>query len=490
MGAKKFSLEFTGQPVSPSPGIINTIYGFGLKIVYDNNLVYDIVRYFRFNGTSSGNAIRVQGTLAETVQETADSLQTVFENDVELTIVGDTIEMIFGNNLIDVQGVWVYTTTEASSYTYAWGIGTQEEYTFENPETITFNDAIVLSRSPYWFRYSPGVAYDRMVLRLYIYTGHKVDDKPASPTYTLSKYVVQAGQPTIGFDIAQLLNDRVQNSITTIGQEGSFSVDFKDTVWCYAEADVYLADDLLFTIEQQILAVDGFGYHTELINPEIPTPILTSNTHHVIYNNEDYPIYFLTDALDDIEVNGQTITFAYDTNLSTQNIGYINLAAYHDGDASFTAVFTYGEDVYTHTVERRVECRYDVLNCLFKNKYGFWQSMAFSKLSKNDYSRTSQNYQKVISNFGQYSLSSHSKRDYLTSLSQKITANTDFLPESQNELIKELLLSEFVYLKVDGVLLPVNITSNSWAEKTSHINKLIQYTMEFTISHDLMNNVK
>ena len=486
MGAVRFTIEFVDQP--------NIGDRFALDVYYNGMLIDTFTAYFSdFPGY---NIIVIGANLAETIDNTASwFLGHVISFGIDNAVGevdGLNFHMTYGNDLVETTGV--FNGTDEGDFvqngTYPnWGLAFQFPYSYESGN-VTFNDAIVLSRSPYWFRYSPGVAYDRMVLRLYLYAGHKVDDKPASPTYTLSKYVVQAGQPTIGFDIAQLLNDRVQNSITTIGQEGSFSVDFKDTVWCYAEADVYLADDLLFTIEQQILAVDGFGYHTELINPEIPTPILTSNTHHVIYNNEDYPIYFLTDALDDIEVNGQTITFAYDTNLSTQNIGYINLAAYHDGDASFTAVFTYGEDVYTHTVERRVECRYDVLNCVFKNKYGFWQSMAFSKLSKNDYSRTSQNYQKVISNFGQYSLSSHSKRDYLTSLSQKITANTDFLPESQNELIKELLLSEFVYLKVDGLLLPVNITSNSWAEKTSHINKLIQYTMEFTISHDLMNNVK
>lgn len=482
MAAKRFSLDFTAQPDNGDL--------FFLSVSYDDVVQFNWSAQF-YDYFFNFNTILVGSTIADTLINIKDKFDYYVANDWNLTdatceINGNVIDFIFGNDLIDVTGNW----SGQQSYDYGFATATIEEYSFPEPSTVIFNDAIVLSRSPYWFRYNPGVAFDRMVLRLYLYTGHKVDDKPASPTYTLSKYVVQAGQSTIGFDISALLNDRVQNSITTISGEGSFNTDLKDSVWCYAEADVYLVDDLLFTIEQQILAVDGFGYHTELINPDIPTPILTTNTHHVTYNNEDYPFYFLTDGLTNIWVNGVTVSYSYDSNLNSQNIGYINLAAYHDNDTAFNVELTYGATEYTHSVEHRTECRYDVLNCIFKNKFGVWQSMAFSKLSRSEYNRTSQDYQKVISNFGQYNLNSHSKRSYLTSLNQKITANTDFLPESQNELIKELLLSEFVYLKVDGVLLPVNITSNTWSEKTSHINKLIQYTMEFTISHDLMNNVK
>lgn len=494
MGAKKFTLQFTNQPVSPIPGVVFTAYGFGLRVYYDSVLILDTIKYWGFNGVTSGNRIRVQPTLAETVQETADNLQSTFANnsitDVIVTVNGNTIEMIFGNNLINITGVWEYSGGEAETHTYAWGVGSQEAYSFPEPSTVTLNDAIVLSRSPYWFRYSPGIEYDSMTLNVYLYSGHQVNDRPVAPTYTLSKSVVQAGQSTIGFDIHSLINDRVQGNVIDFGGAGASPVNFTDTVWCYVEADVYLADDVVLQLEQQLLGVDGFGYHSELFNPQIQTKVLSSITDHIVYDGTEYPLYFLTEGLTEITINGVNVDFDFDTNYNAQNIGYVNLAAYIDNDTAFTAAFEYGAVTETHNVTVRTECRYTKVNCLFKNKYGVYQSLVFPKLSKNDFNRTAQDYTRSIANVGQYNLNTHSKRNYLTSLSQKITVNTDFLPESQNELIKELLLSEFVYLKIDEVLTPVNLTSSSWAEKTSHINKLIQYTMEFTISHDLMNNIK
>ncbi len=243
-------------------------------------------------------------------------------------------------------------------------------------------------------------------------------------------------------------------------------------------------------IEQQLLAVDGFGYHTELINPTINTKVLSSINSHIVYNDAEYPLYFLTDGLTNIEINGETVTFDFSEDFNSGKIGYVNLTPYAGSDTQYTAVFTYGEEAETHTVTKRTECRYDVINCVFKNKFGFWQAIAFPKRHKNDYTRAAESYQRSISNAGAYTLSSHVKRDYLATLQQKITVNTDYIPESQNALFKELLLSEFVYLQIDGQYLPVNLTSSAWTEKTAGFDRLIQYTLEFTLSHNLMNIVK
>jgi hypothetical protein len=491
MGAKKFSLEFISNPSQPT----GLVFAFGLVINYDTTNVLDFIKYWS-SGNSSFIAIKVKPTLAETIQETVESFETIFLNnnltDATISVNGNTIEIIFGNANINVTGSWKYFSggafVGAESYDYGWGIGTQEAYNFDGQPV--YNDAIVLSRSPYWFRATPGIEYDSMTLNVYLYSGHQVNDRPVAPTYTLSKSVVQAGQSTIGFDIHSLINDRVQGNVIDFGGAGASPVNFTDTVWCYVEADVYLADNVVLQLEQQLLGVDGFGYHSELFNPQIQTKVLSSITNHIVYDGTEYPLYFLTEGLTEIIINGVNVDFDFDTDYNSQNIGYVNLAAYIDNDTAFTAAFEYGATTETHNVTVRTECRYTKVNCLFKNKYGVYQSLVFPKLSKNDFNRTAQDYTRSIANVGQYNLNTHSKRNYLTSLSQKITVNTDFLPENQNELIKELLLSEFVYLKIDEVLTPVNLTSSSWAEKTSHINKLIQYTMEFTISHDLMNNIK
>lgn len=482
MGAKKFSLAFTDQPDNGDLIFLLVRYDGVIKLNWAAQF-YDY--FFNFN------SILIGATIADTLVNLKAKFEYFVENDWNLTdaiceIDGNTIHFIFGNDLIDVTGNW----SGQQSYDYGFATATIEAYTFDPPATITLPDSIVLSRSPYWFRHTPGIAFDRMVINLYIYRGDKVDDIPTSATYSLSKSVTQAGQSTIGFDIQALLNDYVQNSLFEIGQDGSFTSNLNDSIWCFVEGAVYLGDDVVQNIEQQLLAVDGFGYHTELINPAISTKVLSSIDSHIVYNNADYPLYFLTEGLTDIEINDETVTFDYTLDLNNHKIGYVNLTPYAGSDTQYNAVFTYGEDTETHTVIKRTECRYDIINCVFKNKYGFWQAIAFPKRHKNDYTRAAESYQRSISNAGAYTLSSHVKRDYLATLQQKITVNTDFIPETQNALFKELLLSEFVYLQIDGQYLPVNLTSSAWTEKTAGFDRLIQYTLEFTLSHNLMNIVK
>ncbi len=236
MGAKKFKLEFTSQP---EPIIDDNSYrAFGLKVAYDNELIFSTLKWFKFTGTPGSGAvfILVGESLTQTVANTAAAIQYDIDllniDSASVSIVGNTVEIIFGNNTVDVQGVWVSNThVEAAGWTFDWGVASIEEYTFEESGPITLPDAIVLSRSPYWFRHTPGVTFDRMVINLYIYRGNKTTDVPASATYSLSKFVTQAGQSTIGFDIQALLNDYVQNSLYEIGQDGYFESNTNDSIF-------------------------------------------------------------------------------------------------------------------------------------------------------------------------------------------------------------------------------------------------------------------
>jgi hypothetical protein len=95
----------------------------------------------------------------------------------------------------------------------------------------------------------------------------------------------------------------------------------------------------------------------------------------------------------------------------------------------------------------------------------------------------------VVSVNGAYSLQSHNKKTYQPSAKEVITCNTDFLPEYYNDIIDEMMLSEFVYLENSGVYLPVNLNKKSYDKKTRTFDKLIQYTFDFEYSFNKMNTV-
>jgi len=385
----------------------------------------------------------------------------------ETSIVGNVVELIWGNNselntfeLNDYYGV---------PHASTWLTYTTEAYTIPSPIVpVVLDEQIILSRSPYHFKVSPGILFDEITAEIFIYRGHKVDDRPAISTYNLSKAVVQVGQSTINFDVHKLVNDYVKNNYTSVGLSGAFTTSLLDSVWVYIDAKINLAGVEQYQTNQTLLAIDGFGYHTELANPKIVKSdlffdlrdnVLTSIDNHIIYNDSDYPLYFITENLTTLTVNGTVIPFTFSQDYSNQKIGYINIKNYIGSSTSFSAVFDYGftENPFSINFTIKDECKFPLMNCIFKNKFGVWQTIPFNKLSKKMQDFTNESYNGLISNYGSYSINKHVKQTYNVNGKEKITVNTDFISEEYNLLFTELMLSEFIYLEENGEVLPVNL---------------------------------
>jgi hypothetical protein len=350
-------------------------------------------------------------------------------------------------------------------------------------------DNIILSRSPFNLLFSPSALFDIVAMNLGCYRGEQTADAPTTPTFPLSKAAIQAGQDTIRFEISKLVNDYTKNNIPTFGSTGVFTSSQYDSVWIDAEVIAYYYGAEIGTAYRKYLAIDGYGWHTELYNPKLTTSVLTSNTSHVVYRGSDAPLYFVSLGLESIEVDGVDVPFTLDTTINNQIIAYINVGAYITTQDSFDVVFTYDYGTETHTFTVKDNCKYPLYNCWFKNKYGFWQSIPFNLRSKVTLNVESSEYMPVVSVFGEYSLQSHNKKTYQPTAKEVITCNTDYLPEYINGLIDEMMLSEFVYLENDDTYLPVNVNKKSYDKKTRTFDKLIQYTFDFEYSFSKMNNV-
>lgn len=413
-------------------------------------------------------------------QFTAQSVPYTFE------VVGNVVNLYVGNNstvdYIDIIPGFNYDNL-------FWSV-VREDYTFPIvPETIIYNDAVILSRSPYFFKATPTVLYDNMKADVYIYRGHKVDNIPTTPNFQASKYVLQAGQSIVSIDIHKLVNDFVQNEFSQTVSFGVQTTNQLDSVWIYIDAGVYLDTTLLYSINQTLLALDGFGYHQELANPILNKKVLSTINNHIVYNNSKYPLYFSSVGLTEITINGVDVPFTLDANYNNQYISYVDVMQYAGSVTNFEAVFNYGAEIITHIIDVKTECRNDLINCIFKNKFGFWQKIGFNKLNKFNLDIASDDYNPFISDFGNYNLNQHTKRSYLTNGNEKIVVNTDFIPEEYNLLFKELMLSEQIYLEQNGIVLPVNLNKKSLAYKTKLNDKLIQYSLDFEYSFKTINNI-
>jgi hypothetical protein len=78
---------------------------------------------------------------------------------------------------------------------------------------------------------------------------------------------------------------------------------------------------------------------------------------------------------------------------------------------------------------------------------------------------------------------------------ESLILNTDFLSEDINDPIKELLLSQQIWVdkgigNSNSTIFPVVIKSSSIEEKTGVNNKLINYTIEFELAFDKIQNIR
>jgi len=154
-----------------------------------------------------------------------------------------------------------------------------------------------------------------------------------------------------------------------------------------------------------------------------------------------------------------------------------------------------GDGIQTVNVEILEECKYEPKKVTFVNKFGALQDMYFFKKSVESMNVTKESYKSNIldSNMA-YNSSNHVYRDFNVVGKESITLSSGFLGEEYNEVFKQMMLSEKVWvtnITDDGEqVLPINVKTGDITYKTSLNDKLVQYTIEFDNSFDAINNIR
>jgi hypothetical protein len=215
--------------------------------------------------------------------------------------------------------------------------------------------------------------------------------------------------------------------------------------------------------------------------------VLITNNNHTHIRGNNNRVHFLTKDLTSLTVNGTGVTVTANNDLNYENVMSINLNDYDASANSIVLVFTYPTEVRTITFTVKDECKYDVVNCVFINRFGVPQSMFFTKAQKRGDEIESSEYRGLISEFGVYNSTQHVYKTFNSNGRTKLSCNTDYLNESDNDIFRELMLSESVWLIEDNTINPVVIDKKTIDYKTSLVDKLIQYTLDFKYSFDIIN---
>ena len=139
----------------------------------------------------------------------------------------------------------------------------------------------------------------------------------------------------------------------------------------------------------------------------------------------------------------------------------------------------------TYTSVPVTQCKHTPVKIDFVNKYGnferFWcfgASFEYTDVEAKEHKR-------LQSSITSYNTAQGQMSEFNINGKSRIKVNTDWVEESFSETVKQLLLSEKIL--VNGI--PAKLNTKS-VEEYKHINtKMINYEMEFTYNHYIINNV-
>ena len=346
------------------------------------------------------------------------------------------------------------------------------------------------------------------VLDLYYWSGSQ-SDSSSLPNYSLAKY---PNNSSVGiFDVSRIVNSTFTDAAY---QNQSYAKWVKaNAYYRYYNGTNYVTSS--FASSSVVVALDGYGL--------FPNPIDTQLQSQSIY----YP--FLTDGPESQSVfveHGGTLG-VYKGNLgsiiptriiysgSTGNGSY-NLVAstnttatqieqvpYAPNASGFPltglgAGDAYSLQAYSGSVSIGAKLNFNIIcrnkypnvRVWWKNRFGQFDKFNFNGVSKEQFNTEARTYQPQIGNWNSrtfsYSSTDTSIQKYIIDSNEKLTVNTDWVSESYNDIFKQLLVSEEIYWQYNeqtggSELKPLTIDTSTLDFKSHVVDKLIQYTIVFSL---------
>lgn len=362
-------------------------------------------------------------------------------------------------------------------------------------------------------------------LKLWVYGGD-INSRPENPNYTLTKTKL-SGEDIIVFEISELIKDYVE-----VKFDGNYDK-IEQTKWVFYEVTRTYDDDTTDSYSEHGIAFRGYGELIDGVNPELSKDLMISNT---VINNYcgspiTVPFYTREDGVmkvsyvQDQDTLSATVLGSAELYTTAQQSSINPVSDYVTIDR--TAVVTSSSDgstssgfipenttriTYTDSKgeEKTIdvvcidECKNIPYKVSFINKFGVMQDLWFFARRKDSISSQREQYKKTTLKNGTvaagYDVSDH-QRVYLENQGREaITMNTGFIHHSYGEVMKQLMVSEYVYIHDRfrpsptnpsyRLAVPINIVTGSLDIKTQRNDKLTNYELQFEMDSEFIQSIR
>lgn len=383
----------------------------------------------------------------------------------------------------------------------------------------------IYARSPFYITATGTTVIIAATLEVFIWNGDEITDKPGAATYTLTKVPNNASDTNIVFEISQLIRDFLENAADNYT---ATAADLKGAFWVETSLVVNQSTGgVQAAIEERRISIDGYGYFEDGINPDTSNFALVDNDTIITLDdgNTRIPLYVNTDGTHKVEYvldNVVVSTVDYTSTVaSADSFDKVRYSVYGESfqervvadsgtfensvclesaldsidlnEIDSIRIHDVSGVVRTFTVQRVEECKYVPHRVSFINKHGALEDLWFFKTSRDDLNVKKQSYSSilgnVVSNAYTYDVAAHNKVDYNVVGSESIALSSGFVPESFNENFRQLLLSEQVWIQIDGLDKPVSVATRNLNFQKNVNERLINYEIKLEFSNNKINDI-
>lgn len=352
---------------------------------------------------------------------------------------------------------------------------------------------IINTRSPHFLSVSD-TDLATATLDIEIYTGNETTGYSGTPQYSLSKKII-LNTTKISFEISELIRDYLD--ITFEGDYESSAEQFckwvRTTLTAFDGNGIQLSQAI-----STDLAFESYGYFEDGANYSFEYEgLLMSNSEMFIESGDEIKIPIQTDRTVTVRFydsdNGllNTETFS----LSDQSQDKVVYASYTDDQAA-KATIQYtgdaGSETSTIKITQLSECKFTPYKTTFINKFGVLQDLYFFKKSVEKMTTKRESYKaNILASNNTYNTYNHTKRDFNIEANESVSLSSGFVNESYNEVFKQMMLSEKVWItNANNQVYPINIKTSNITYKTSVNDRLVEYTIEFDNSYNVLNDIR
>lgn len=461
-----------------------------ITLVINDNGVFSNYETTWVTSRSSAGEITVGTPTATPGERTAINYEVAFDLDnPTLFITTDTTNTI--NIQSETEGLLFVGIFESVTNVGTFSATYSNYYPPPDVSTIGF----ALTRSPHYinipFEFETTTS---AVIDLYIWSGD-LTVVPGTPTYSFTQIRPSVDYEEFNVDISEVIREKlnpVPNIDTTLTTQ---VIDGSEDGAKWIKYIVTYVDDTnsIADIEGTFSAVDGFGYYSEGVNPTKPTDdVLTSAIYRKTERGQPILFPFTNDGtITNIDIDSgliaanEVITPSAESTDFTQYICVDSSIEVADEYITITTHPAGDEYVY----ELVDECKYNPKTVYFKNRYGKYDQLTMFKKSSTKMTVEKKQFVNNYISAGTYDSTVHQIKDLNIQAKESIGLNSGYITEGENELYKQMLLSDKIFFYENDLFIPIRVTTKSIEYKTRVNDKLVKYSIDFEYAYNTIQNV-